>query len=235
MANCLISCCAVNALHGKVVMPPYDVSLLNASITTGGIRNCSPSTIALAIMAIGILDKRYLWNNSGVPINDTDWNNLDYQISNALDEMMSLIVGEVIMGTFRNPIPDNLLICNGATYNRVDYPALYDVLHNNYRIDADTFRVPDFRGRFPRGRSSSINMAEEDGRDFASIDIANLPPHTHSYSQYTFGIDIESVGVPDPTGVGQPAIPQNTSSVGGGQDLDIQPRYHALRFFIVAQ
>jgi len=44
-------------------------------------------------------------------------------------------------------VPYGTLACDGSTYNRVDYPKLYAVLDSAFIIDADTFNVPDLRGR----------------------------------------------------------------------------------------
>jgi hypothetical protein len=39
--------------------------------------------------------------------------------------------------------PQGTLPCDGATYNRVDYPELYAALNSIYIIDADTFVTPN--------------------------------------------------------------------------------------------
>jgi len=43
--------------------------------------------------------------------------------------------------------PETWLYCDGSTYGRVFYPALYEVIHPDLIIDADTFSVPDLRVR----------------------------------------------------------------------------------------
>lgn len=49
-----------------------------------------------------------------------------------------------------NP-PPFTIPCDGSVFNRVDYPALYEILDPAFIIDADTFRTPDMRGIAPIG------------------------------------------------------------------------------------
>jgi len=39
-------------------------------------------------------------------------------------------------------LPAGALYCDGALYNRVDYPQLYAAIKTDYIVDADTFNVP---------------------------------------------------------------------------------------------
>lgn len=58
------------------------------------------------------------------------------------------VIGEVFFyaGVTTSP-PAGALPCDGTTYNRVDYPALYAILEGVFKINADTFKTPDLRGR----------------------------------------------------------------------------------------
>ena len=66
---------------------------------------------------------------------------------------MSLLepVGKIIM--FGSSVaPPRYLICNGSSYSRTTYSALFAVIGTNFgSVDGSSFNVPDFRGVFPRG------------------------------------------------------------------------------------
>lgn len=89
-------------------------------------------------------------------------------------------------------VPDGYLDCDGAEYDKVDYPDLYAVLHANYIIDANTFAVPDFRGRAPIGIGTGAGLSaramnDSVGVETQSLTIANLPAHAHTMTVYGGG------------------------------------------------
>lgn len=51
--------------------------------------------------------------------------------------------------------PAGWLLCDGLSYNNVDYPNLYAAIGKNFGGTGSTFNVPDCRGRFLRGVSGS--------------------------------------------------------------------------------
>lgn len=53
-------------------------------------------------------------------------------------------------------VDDAWLPCDGSAYSRTDFEALYARLGDTYGETADTFNVPDYRGRFLRGASDTI-------------------------------------------------------------------------------
>lgn len=56
--------------------------------------------------------------------------------------------------------PDGYLLCDGSEVERTKYQQLYDVLGSKYgipSIGANTFKLPDLRGRFPLGRDNMDN------------------------------------------------------------------------------
>ena len=66
--------------------------------------------------------------------------------------------------------PANYLICNGATYNKSDYPELAAHLlsmtsHSMYEVSGDNtkFKVPDLRGEFLRGTGSNSHAYQGSG------------------------------------------------------------------------
>jgi len=48
--------------------------------------------------------------------------------------------------------PTNFLACDGTSYSRTTYSALFAVIGTSFgAVDGNSFNVPDFRGMFPRG------------------------------------------------------------------------------------
>lgn len=94
------------------------------------------------------------------PINATNLNHLEQGLKNLEEYILS---GGVIGGGGSNaPIgsvmiwhgstaPSGYLICDGTTYSKSSYPDLYDALDSEYQINAEQFKVPDFRGLVPIG------------------------------------------------------------------------------------
>lgn len=212
-----------------------DLDLYTVSVDTGGIKDLSPSSVALCILAVGRLDAFYLWQKENASLNKTDWDVLEKEISLCLDELMSSMVGLIVPAVFSTASIVNFLPCDGSLYFRDDYPALYDVLDAVYIVSGTQFRTPDLTDRFPVGAGGSYSVDEIGGSDTVALSVAELPAHSHSYNQPSFGIDVESVGVPDPTGVGNPPIQLNTGQVGGGNAHENRPPFLALPFYIVAQ
>lgn len=53
--------------------------------------------------------------------------------------------------------PEGFLLCDGLSYRRADYPALFSVIGTAYGApDAATFRVPNFRGVSPTGPGAQV-------------------------------------------------------------------------------
>lgn len=139
-----------------------------------------------------------------------------------------------IFPVFRETLPDYMLLCDGSVYNRIDYPQLWEVLPSGSK-DANTFTVPDLRERFPLGASVNYPVSSVGGLSEVTLTVAEMPSHTHGYSLPTFNVDVESVGVPDPTGVGQPALPETTTSAGSDQPHENMPPYLALQYAMIAK
>lgn len=75
-----------------------------------------------------------------------------------------------IIAVFSETAPANYLICDGATYNKADYPELAAHLlalttHSQYEVSGDStkFKVPDLRGEFLRGTGTNGHSGEGNG------------------------------------------------------------------------
>jgi microcystin-dependent protein len=157
-------------------------------------------------------------------------------------------------------VPAGCLPCDGGTYQRVDYPILYEVIDPVFIIDADHFKTPDLQSRSVRGAAENppAGVGATGGADTATISQANLPnisltdaghghsalPHEHGYVGAVEVIDV--VGeIPLPGALATPLITApatstiltgyaNVSLGGGGQALAIANPFLRLRFCVVA-
>lgn len=178
------------------------------------------------------------------------WQGTESEIEDARNEIRRfiaswgecmIVIGSVIAYAGKSEgLPAWCLPCDGSQYLRDDYPLLYEVIEPVFHVDSNNFVVPDTRSRMilSSGTGTSLTtrvVGDSGGAEEHQLTTSEMPSHSHSYNQYTFGIDIESVGVPDPTGVGQPALPQNTSSAGGNDAHENMPPFLVLRHYIVAR
>jgi len=137
---------------------------------------------------------------------------------------------------------DNALLCDGGTYAREDYPALYAVLASDYIVDADNFSVPNLIGNFLLGTDESGNQFGGEGTH--TLTIAETPPHTHEESGHSHiessalaSVGAAITGVPVPSAV--PSVANtglafvNLNTVGGGQAHNNMPPYTTAFAFII--
>lgn len=165
-------------------------------------------------------------------------------------------------------VPDGCLDCDGTSYLKDDYPMLYAALDSVYIVDADNFVTPDLRGRNIIGSGEGTGLTlravgDNDGEETHVLTASELavhthtaephthtnPPHSHFYETPVPNIDIESAGVPDVFGLGNPKIPASTSAETVSIDAETvtinesgedtphnnMPPYHVLRYCIVAR
>ncbi|WP_273756446.1 phage tail protein [Bartonella sp. MM73XJBT] len=70
------------------------------------------------------------------------------------------------------------LLCDGATYERKDYPQLFKAIGDKWGKDSNTtFKVPDFRGLFLRGFDDGRGL--DTNRQFADEQQDSIKSHTH--------------------------------------------------------
>jgi len=83
--------------------------------------------------------------------------------------------------------PPFTIPCDGATYNRVDYPNLYAVLDPVFIIDADTFKTPLLPGRTIIGAGeaesgTTYTVGQEVGEEFHALTADENATHSHTDS-----------------------------------------------------
>jgi len=63
------------------------------------------------------------------------------------------LLGEIKM--VMNEIPNNYLLCDGASISTTDYPDLFNLIGYTYGGSGNTFNLPNFESKFPIGANSS--------------------------------------------------------------------------------
>jgi len=93
-------------------------------------------------------------------------------------------LGEIKMfaGTFA---PLNWVFCWGQSLSVSQYSALYALISNQFGGNATNFNVPDLRGRVPIGAGAGPGLtprtqAQMGGLENVTLNISNLPLHTHT-------------------------------------------------------
>jgi len=129
--------------------------------------------------ALGELCEAYNWEAAG-----------DMTVADcaaAMWDMWQSIEGCIMIGSVAafatTTLPDNYLLCDGAEYDREDYPALYAVLGAAYIIDADTFTVPSLENRVVVGAGDVYSVGDEGGAADVTLAVSELPAHDHVYQE----------------------------------------------------
>jgi len=108
----------------------------------------SPESMAVLLLGTSFLEMRNNWidrsDNPEDTVTDAEWDIIERINGNLAWEIMHPMIG-VIMPMVTLAVPQNMLICDGETYLRTNYPLLYAVLDPAFIIDADTFVTPDLR------------------------------------------------------------------------------------------
>lgn len=210
------------------------------TVQNSGARFLHGETVALLLHAIELINDRDYWHDTDYePVSDSAWNEIDLALSTAIDNVMTEIVsgsgnmvGE-IKAVATLATPSDCLLCDGTQYLRVDYPDLYAILDTSLIVDADNFVVPDLRGRFVLGVSTTYAEGATGGEVSHTLTEAELPSHTHQTANNV----LETAGTLNRSvGSGSESRYRNatTTATGGNQAHNNMPPYYALKYVIVA-
>ena len=201
---------------------------------------------AVLILACNVFYRqRYYWQNDGEDVTDSQWDDIGHAIGLMEHEIMSGLIGAILPHAMASLTGLNMLPCEGSTYNREDWPLLYAALDDEFIIDADTFRVPDLRDKFPLGAGDNYPLGTEGGAELVTLTIAEMPEHLHDIAPHTHSelgavSTIINGGLEAPANAAQVFPTQTgpealeTEIVGGGEPHDNMPPFLAVRWAIVA-
>lgn len=199
------------------------------------------------VACMSILDQfspLYFWSDDQHPLDQAEQDDLDAQLGLVQDQLMTPLTG-LIMPICTDTLPAGTLLCDGSVYLRIDYPNLYDAIAPGYRIDADSFAVPDLQDRFVMGAGPDHAAAATGGSFSLTQSIAQMPNHSHSTDPHshtvmaaapTVGAAITGVPVPSavPTAGVTGLATVTVHDTGGGDPMDITNAFIALRYVVVA-
>lgn len=209
--------------------------------------NGSPETVAFSSENVAVIlyasqfleDRRNWLDRSEDPLDqvtDAEWDTIEKLVGNLYEAIMNPLIG-LIFPMVTETVPTNCLLCDGATYDRVDYPALYAVLDPAFIVDADTFSLPDLRSRVVVGAGegsglSEYEVGESGGLEGVTLSSGQMPSHQHGIFTGN-GLAVAPGELP----VKIPSLlaTDTTDLAGGGGAHENRQPFTALNYVVVAQ
>jgi hypothetical protein len=171
---------------------------------------------------------------------DANWVEVDDSIddivsesSQALDSWYrsSMLIGQV--SSFLGTLPDFWLPLGGDTFDRVDYPELWESLDAQYKNDT-TFTLPDLSDLFLSvAGSGSYSLGDSAGENDHTLTTDEMPSHNHTYLPPVVDLDLEALGVPDILAA-RLGTPISTGSKGDDGAHENRPPFYAVVMGIFA-
>lgn len=197
-----------------------------------------PQLWAVVFNELQRLGEKWLWQQ--VDITHATVAEVTAEVINATDKAVfagCLMIGEVKY--IATDIPAWCLLCDGAIYDKADYPDLAAVIDSAYEVNPLQFRVPDLLFKFARG---AVIPGTEGGQDTVTLTIAEMPSHghgMHSHSEQDPGLIAVTSTPPEGFALADPGLPSQTGSsavdnTGGGGSFSVLNPYHDLVPVIVA-
>lgn len=122
------------------------------------------------------------------------------------------------------------LYADGREVSRASYPALFLAIGTTYGSGdgSTTFAIPDFRGRFLYGVSTTKPLHTVGGSETHQLTVAELPSHDHEMSAKLYA----AISAGSTSEKPQTAGPQKTGATGGNQAHPNLPPYETVYFFV---
>ncbi len=167
--------------------------------------------------------------------------------ANEKQSLISTDIGTIFMyaGTTMDNISNNFLLCDGASYNRIEYADLFNIIQTTYGSNNNTtFNVPNLKYRIPIGPNTGVNTINYRGSNTInggnnSIESSQFK-HTHSIPTTTYVRDTQSSNVTVTWSTNNAYVFRNYSHAGAvttsNNTNDSQkehfPKYTALNYII---
>lgn len=171
------------------------------------------------------------WFEDGIQVDYSRYADVLAYLSLARTELMTYQLGDVRISAAAT-IPYGCLLCDGATYEKADYPDLYAALAPAFIVDSETFVVPDLRDRFVYGAGGDRAIGDVGGEAGHTLTVGELPSHSHTIPATATTLAVEPGEVTVLTPI--PIISSNTGDTGGDGSHNNIPPYLALTYYIVA-
>lgn len=169
--------------------------------------NPYPNAYTKRTLRAGLGSEQYNWSDFVTLTNKTN-----RQLRTEIEALQAQIAtlqpapaGSIMMWP-SNTIPSGWALCNGSSYSRSEYAALFSVLGITYGADDNsTFKIPDMRGRFVAGKGANgydelhqprpgeegantvALTANESGLPAHSHPMVEAPNHTHKITYWDNG------------------------------------------------
>lgn len=130
-------------------------------------------------------------------------------------------------------IPDNYMLADGRILKTEDYPNLAWFYGKE---NEESFSLPDLRHLFIVGydptKTDYDSIGKTGGSEKITLSIDQMPNHTHGikFTENKWGDNANSRPFPDATG--SAGYKAETEAVGGGEEIDIRPKYYTLAYII---
>lgn len=102
--------------------------------------------------------------------------------------------GSIMMWPSNN-IPTGWALCDGSSYSRSEYAALFAVLGTTYGSnDNSSFKLPDMRGQFVAGKGANnySSLNQKGGANTVALSVSEMPKHNHDTANSTSDGDVVS-------------------------------------------
>jgi len=148
----------------------------------------SSENVAVLFFASEFLGRRENWLDRGVDpldeVTDADWDAIEKLVGNVYEALMTPLLGQIVPVALAT-LPANMLLCDGSTHLRVDYPSLYAALDAAFITDADHFVTPDLRGRVALGAGvaasgTTYTTGQTGGSEQVALVTNQMPSHSHT-------------------------------------------------------
>jgi microcystin-dependent protein len=170
--------------------------------------------------------------NLATPTLDTDAIRKKYFDDNIIGGKYGANKCEIVSYPGTGAIPSGWLECDGSSQLRSAYPDLFAAFGTTFgSADGTHFNLPDLRGKFPYGASSSLGATG--GEKTHTLITSEMPAHTHSN---VVASDITGLGayVETPCGSNYTGGTGNSGYTGGGGAHQNLHPYLAMRMIVRA-